>query len=221
MDVVLTPIEARVLGCLIEKQVTTPDTYPLTLNALIAACNQKSNRNPVMALTEADILNTLEVLRYEKSLAYHVSLAGSRVPKYQHNIKTIADFAPPDLAILCELLLRGPQTPGELRTRASRLHPFRTTDDVENILRELAENDPPYVVKLPREPGRRESRFMHLFCGPVEIPAPSDVSTPPESTQPVASRADRIDALEREVAELRSELAALKERFDGFAGQFE
>jgi len=174
LKIELTPLEARLIGCLIEKQITTPDQYPLSLNALVNACNQKSNRDPVMDLDEATVQQTLDALS-KKHLVVEKSGFGSRVPKYQHrfcntefgNIKLDAQ----ELAIVCELLVRGPQTPGELRTRASRMASFGETSDVEAALTRLAERpDGPYVVRLAREPNRRDSRWAQLFSGPVADP---------------------------------------------------
>ena len=167
----LTALEARVIGCLIEKQITTPDQYPLSLNALANACNQKSNRDPVMDLDEATVQKTLDALS-KKHFVMEKSGFGSRVPKYQHRFCN-TEFGtlkldPQELAIVCELLVRGPQTPGELRTRASRMAPFAETSEVEAALSRLAQRaDGPFVVRLAREPNRRDSRWAHLFSGPV------------------------------------------------------
>src|ERR1700689_1371214 len=170
MNIELSPIEARVIGCLIEKQITTPDQYPLSLNALVNACNQKSNRDPVMSGDEVAIQTTLDHL-IRKHLVIEKSGFGSRVPKYQHRFCNTEfgplKFTPQELAIVCELLLRGSQTPGELRTRASRMAAFTDTGAVEAALAGLAERpDGPFVVRLPREPGRRDARYAHLFSGP-------------------------------------------------------
>jgi uncharacterized protein len=171
MKIELTALEARVIGCLIEKQITTPDQYPLSLNALVNACNQKSNRDPMMDLDEATVQQTLDKLS-KKHFVMEKSGFGSRVPKHQHRFCN-TEFGtlkldPQELAIVCELLLRGPQTPGELRTRASRMAPFGETSEVESALTRLAERpDGPFVVRLAREPNRRDSRWTHLFSGPV------------------------------------------------------
>lgn len=178
MNIVLAPMEARVIGCLIEKQITTPDQYPLSLNALVNACNQKSNRDPVMDVDEATVQRTLDDLS-KKHLIVERSGFGSRVPKYQHRFCN-TEFGtlklnPQELAIVCELLLRGPQTPGELRPRAARMAPFSDADQVEATLETLrTREDGPFVVRLPRRPGRRDSEYAHLFGGPVaaaEAPA--------------------------------------------------
>lgn len=167
----LSPIESRVIGCLIEKQVTTPDQYPLSLNSLVSACNQKSNRDPVMDLDERTVQDTLDGLS-RKHLIVEKSGFGSRVPKYQHRFCN-TEFGslkldPKELAVVCELLLRGPQTPGELRTRASRMAAFADVSEVESVLEILmSRSDGPFVTRLAREPGRRESRYAHLFAGPA------------------------------------------------------
>lgn len=171
MKIALTPLEARVIGCLIEKQITTPDQYPLSLNALVNACNQKSNRDPVLELDEPTVQGVVDGLS-RKYFVTEKSGFGSRVVKYQHRFCNTEfgplKFSPQELAIVCELLLRGPQTPGELRTRASRMAPFGDVTEAEHALERLAtRDDGPFVVKLAREPGRRESRYAHLFGGPV------------------------------------------------------
>jgi len=215
MNIELSPIEARIVGCLIEKQITTPDQYPLSLNALVNACNQKSNRDPVMSSDEAAIQTTLDHL-IRKHLVIEKSGFGSRVPKYQHRFCNTEfgplKFTPQELAIICELLVRGPQTPGELRTRAARMASFSEVGQVETILESLSSRaDGPFVVRLSREPGRRDSRYAHLFSGAVTIPAiteesirgPSVVSTPAPS---------RLERLEEEVRQLKEELTHIKAR---------
>src|ERR1700749_2171248 len=171
MNIELTPIEARVIGCLIEKQITTPDQYPLSLNALVNACNQKSNRDPVLELEERIVQQTVDDLG-RKHFVVEKSGFGSRVPKYQHRFCNTEygtlKLDPQELAIVCELLLRGAQTPGELRSRASRMAPFTDVSEVEAALTRLSEReDGPFVTRLPREPGRREARYAHLFSGEV------------------------------------------------------
>ena len=168
MDSILSQIETRVLGALIEKQITTPDYYPLTLNALTIACNQKSNRDPVLTLEETTVVRVLDDLR-EKKLAWRVTGVGSRVPKYRHDITNVYKLSPQEVAIVCVLFLRGPQTPGELRSRTSRLYEFDNLEEVETTLIGLMEREDPYVIKLPREIGRREQRYAHLFSGEVKI----------------------------------------------------
>jgi uncharacterized protein len=215
MNIELSPIEARVIGCLIEKQITTPDQYPLSLNALVNACNQKSNRDPVMSADEREIQATLDHL-IRKHLVIEKSGFGSRVPKYQHRFCNTEfgslKFTPQELAIVCELLVRGPQTPGELRTRAARMASFSDVAQVETALESLSSRaDGPFVVRLPREPGRRDSRYAHLFSGAVTIPALSEDSNtgPPVASSPAPSRLER---LEKEVQQLKEELIEIKAR---------
>jgi uncharacterized protein len=212
----LDSLEARVIGCLIEKQVTTPDQYPLSLNALQAACNQKSNRDPVLALDEPTVQGTLDALS-RKHLVLERSGFGSRVPKYQHlfcntEFGTLK-FSPQELAVVCELLLRGPQTPGELRSRASRMASFTDVSEVEAVLQALQDRESgALVARLPREPGRRESRYMHLFSGEA-VPQVAAESLAAENTAPQGdggSLESRVARLEAELAELRAELEALK-----------
>jgi uncharacterized protein YceH (UPF0502 family) len=219
MSIELTPHEARVIGCLIEKQIATPDQYPLSLNALVNACNQKSNRHPVLALEEREVQAVVDALM-KRQLVLEKSGFGSRVPKYQHlfcntQFGTLK-FSPRGTAIVCELLLRGPQTPGELRTHASRLAPVHDVSEVESEIEDLMTRpDGPFVAKLAREPGRRESRYMHLFSG--EAPPYVEDDARPSHTLPgaaadVSAAEQRIAALEAAVAELRHEIALLKAR---------
>jgi uncharacterized protein YceH (UPF0502 family) len=212
MNIELSREEARVIGCLIEKQITTPDQYPLSLNALTNACNQKSNRDPVMSLDEPSVQHIVDTLA-RRHFVMEKSGFGSRVPKFQHRFCNseygTLKFSPQELAIVCELLLRGPQTPGELRTRASRMAAFTDTDAVEAALARLTERaDGPFVVRLPREPGRRDARYAHLFSGAVAAAAPAvPGETPSASAEP-----SRLERLEEQVRELRAELAAIKAR---------
>jgi uncharacterized protein len=215
MNIELSPIEARVIGCLIEKQITTPDQYPLSLNALVNACNQKSNRDPVMSADEALIQSTLDQL-LKKHLVIEKSGFGSRVPKYQHRFCNTEfgplKFTPQELAVVCELLVRGPQTPGELRTRAARMASFSEVGQVETALESLSNRaDGPFVVRLPREPGRRDSRYAHLFSGTVTIPAPTEesITGPSMASAPAPSRLER---LEKELQQLKEELNDIKAR---------
>jgi len=217
MNVQLATLEARVIGCLIEKAITTPDQYPLSLNALTNACNQKSNRDPVLELDERTVQETLDGLA-KKHLVIERSGFGSRVPKYQHRFCNTGfgslELTPQETAILCELLLRGPQTPGELRGRASRMAPINEVSEVETALNALASrSDGPFVVRLAREPGRRESSYAHLLSGPVEVgsepPAPREVAAPASGGGTTSLHA-RIEALEQRVEELQREIAALK-----------
>jgi uncharacterized protein len=224
MKIELTALEARVIGCLIEKAITTPDQYPLSLNALVNACNQKSNREPVMDLSESTVQQTMDALS-KKHFVMEKSGFGSRVPKYQHRFCN-TEFGtlkldPQELAIVCELLVRGPQTPGELRTRASRMAPIGEVSEVEAALTRLSSRaDGPFVVQLAREPNRRDSRWAHLFSGPVADVAPSpsyplqsqEAGGPPEVAFPAARNDDRLAKVEREVLALRAELDELKRR---------
>jgi uncharacterized protein YceH (UPF0502 family) len=215
MNIELSPIEARVVGCLIEKQITTPDQYPLSLNALVNACNQKSNRDPVMSANEVAIQTTLDHL-IRKHLVIEKSGFGSRVPKYQHRFCNTEfgplKFTPQELAIVCELLVRGPQTPGELRTRAGRMASFSEVGQIETALESLSSRaDGPFVVRLSREPGRRDSRYAHLFSGAVTIPAltQESIGGPSVASAPAPSRLER---LEEEVRQLKEELTHIKAR---------
>lgn len=211
MKIELSTTEARVIGCLVEKQITTPDQYPLSLNALTNACNQKSNRDPVLEVDEPTVQRTLDELS-RKHFVIEKSGFGSRVPKYQHVFCNTQfgslKFSPQELAIVCELLLRGPQTPGELRSRASRMAPFTDVTEVEAALQQLAKReDGPFVASLPREPGRRESRYAQLFTGAVAAdtrdPGPTGARI---EASPHNSLEARVAELERTVQELRARL---------------
>ncbi|HEY7888545.1 MAG TPA: DUF480 domain-containing protein [Steroidobacteraceae bacterium] len=219
MRIELDPLEARVIGCMLEKQITTPDQYPLSLNSLVSACNQKSNRDPVMSVDEAAVQGTLDALS-RKHLVLERSGFGSRVPKYQHLFCNTEfgslKFSPQELAIVCELLLRGAQTPGELRSRASRMASFTDVSEIEAALQALLERESgPLVARLPREPGRRESRYMQLFGGspPPEAIAAASADTQETPTATADSTlAHRVGKLEEEVRELRAELDELRAR---------
>lgn len=208
---VLDPVEIRVLGCLVEKEMATPDYYPLTLNALKAACNQKSNRNPVMELPEDEVLAALDRMR-QRGLAV-LAAGGGRAPRYGHNLEAKLQLEPPALAVLCELMLRGPQTPGELRARAERLYPFESLGELEEVIRELSEAEPPLATRLPRQPGRREHRYMHLLADEQDTGA----DEPAGETE----AGDRVERLEVEVTALRSEVDALRRELTEFKAQFE
>jgi uncharacterized protein YceH (UPF0502 family) len=219
MRIELSPHETRVLGCLIEKQITTPDQYPLSLNALTNACNQKSNRDPVLELDEAAVQRTVDGL-IARFLVTEQRGYGSRVSKFEHRLCNTSfgtlRFSPQELGIVCELFLRGPQTPGELRSRASRLAPFRDVDEVETVLAGLAaRDDGPFVLRLEREPGKRESRYAHLFSGePAAAPEPAGQvrgasPAPPAQADRLAELEERIAGLEAEVAELKSLVSEL------------
>ncbi|MBD3314566.1 MAG: DUF480 domain-containing protein [Chitinivibrionales bacterium] len=223
MELELAPVEIRVLGSLIEKERTTPDYYPLTLNALAAACNQKSNREPVMTLTEAEITQALDNLR-AKHLVWLRSDAGARVPKYEHNLATYLGLADAECAVLCVLMLRGPQTVGEIRSRTGRMHEFSNLKAVEETLASLISwTDGPLVKELSRQPGRKESRFTHLLAGEhftAEEKMPESNSS--SSNEPRDDReSGRIARLEEEVRHLDQELKALKQDFSAFKEQFQ
>ena len=221
MDIELNPVEVRVLGCLIEKEIATPDYYPLTLNALINACNQKSNRNPVMALDEETVTRALDELRMTHHLAVEVTSTGTRVPKYRHSFQSQCSFSPAQTAILCELFLRGPQTAGDLRAHASRLHPLADSHTAESVLNELEQQeDGPVVIHLPREPGRRERRWAHLFSGMPEL-SPKESDLPDTAPAAGPTTGERLRALESEVAALREEIDELKASLHEFKTAFE
>lgn len=209
MNIELTALEARIIGCLIEKEITTPDYYPLSLNSLTTACNQKSNRDPVLALTEAEVQDAVEGL-IARHLVSDESAFASRTRKYQHRFCNTEfgdlQLTQQELGIVCCMLLRGPQTPGELRTRTNRLCTFTDVKEVEAVLEHLAQDHTSgvLVVKLPREPGKRESRYQHLFCGEVDISAMEVTSQP---TAVVNN--DEVTALREEVAGLRAQVEAL------------
>ena len=219
MRVELDSLQARVIGCMLEKQITTPDQYPLSLNALVSACNQKSNRDPVMSLDEPTVQSTVDGLS-RKHLLLERSGFGSRVPKYQQLFCNTEygtlKFSAQELAIVCELLLRGPQTPGELRSRASRMASFTDVSDVEAALQSLLERESgPLVARLAREPGRRESRYMHLFSGEAPPQSLAAEATPDEGElRPVedTTLSSRVTRLEEEVRQLRAELQEVRSR---------
>lgn len=218
MNIVLNEIEARVLGALLEKEITTPDYYPLSLNSLVNACNQKSNRDPVMNVDEDSVRDALRTLQ-DNSLARSVSAADSRVTKYEHRLQEAFNFDRREAAIFCELLLRGPQTPGELRTRAERMHPFDDLSEAQSALQRLMNREPPLVKVLARQPGTKESRYIHLLSGdakPVSSTAAPEVPAAPER-----EKANEFSRLSSEIAELRREVADLKQQFAAFRKQFE
>ncbi|MBF4434944.1 DUF480 domain-containing protein [Vibrio anguillarum] len=210
MNIELSPLEARIIGCLIEKEVTTPDYYPLTLNSLTTACNQKSNREPVLSLTEAEVQDAAEGL-IARRLMSDESGFNSRVSKYQHRFCNTEfgdlKLSNQELGLVCCMLLRGPQTPGELRTRTNRLCSFTDVKEVETILDGLANRESgPLVVKLPREPGKRESRYQHLFSGEVDVESLEQTF----AHGPEGGATARIDQLEQEVHALKNEVAELR-----------
>lgn len=217
MDLLLTDREVRVLGALIEKEITTPDYYPLSLNALTNACNQKSNRNPVMVLDEGAVREALGSLE-KKWLAAPTSTAESRVTKFGHRAQEVFNFDRRETALLCELMLRGPQTPGELRARAERMYRFDDLETLEATLQKLSERQPPLVKKLARLPGTKESRYAQLLAGdkPEWVTA-----VEPADLVPAQVSDDRIPVLEAEVAELKRQLTDLQQQFAQFKKQFE
>ena len=216
----LTPIETRVLGALIEKDITTPDYYPLSLNALVNACNQKNNRDPVMTLDEAAVRGALATLQ-ERRMAGPAGGADSRVTKYEHRLQEVFNFDRREIAIVCVLLLRGAQTPGELRGRTDRMYRFEALDDVVSTLDRLAQREPPLVRALARQPGTKEVRYMHLFSGePPEHLMQAPVARP-SPTMADDSNSERIAALEQEVSRLRTELTDIQQQLASFRKQFE
>ena len=219
MITILSDIEARVLGSLVEKQVTTPEYYPLTLNALTLACNQKNNRSPVTSYSEDEVAQALETLR-EKNLTYVFYGSTSRVPKYKHVMTEVLHLSAAELAIMCVLLLRGPQTSGELTTRGFRLHEFSGLEEADAALSALMTREPdPLVIRLPRQVGQKEVRFAHLLSGEVEV----DTQAPERaaSSPPRTSSSDRFSKLEGDVETLKTEFQKLREQFEGFKKQFE
>lgn len=213
--------EIRVLACLVEKAMTTPDYYPLTLNALASACNQKSNRNPVVDFDEKSIVRTLDALRDHK-LVWVVTSNATRVPKYEHRFDQAFSLSRAEAAILCELMLRGPQTSGELRSRSARMHVSDTIAEVETLLGDLqARETGPLVTRLPRQSGQKECRFMHLLGGEPEIPE-SDGTAPPEPARlEVEAENARIARLENDVRQLTADIVAIRQEFATFRQQFE
>ena len=217
MNIVLNAAEARVLGALVEKDITTPDYYPLSLNALINACNQKNNREPVTNFDEETVRLALRNLS-DKRLAGAAGGADSRVTKYEHRLQEVFNFTRPETAILCVLLLRGPQTPGELRGRTERMHRFEDLDEVLSGLQQLMRREPPLAKALGRRPGTKEIRYAHLLSGDVEAWEPPAETA---SFSPGSADAERIIQLEEKVAALQAEVAELKQQMAEFRKQFE
>ncbi len=212
----LNEFEVRVLGALVEKQIATPDYYPITLNALVNACNQKNQREPVVSYTEGDVERAIHGLRNQQ-LAFLFEGAVARVPKYSHNFPKVFELEPPEVAVMAVLMLRGPQTPGELRSRTAYLHNFESLPAVEETLQKLAARVEPLVAKLPRVPGAREARYAHLLGGAVTAAAETmPAAAPQEPALPNSIDADRLAKLEAEVAALRSEINILKTKIIGF-----
>lgn len=212
----LTEVEARIIGALVEKQLTTPEYYPLTLNALVAACNQKTNREPVVNYDEQTVSHALDDLR-DKNLVYVFYGSTSRVPKYKHILPQVYELEPSETAVLCVLMLRGPQTIGELRERTGRLYDFRDLNDVNETLEALMKRDEPLIVRLERQPGQKEARYAHLLSGEVDAAA----YAPKTQAGTSAAGNDRIEKLEQEVESLRNELNEFRQAFEEFKKQFE
>jgi len=221
MDTVnINDVEIRIIGCLIEKEITTPEYYPLTLKALVNACNQKSNRSPVVSYEETAVVRGLDRLQ-EFGFSEKIYKADSRVPKYQQLFSKRMGLSRCELAVMCELMLRGPQTPGELRGRADRMYQFEGIGEVEEILNELMGREKPLVIKLPRQAGRKEARYAHLLSGKPEI-RESELQVPDETaTLHVRAENERIAKLESDVAALRRDFDDLKKQFSDLRDQLE
>ena len=213
----LTPTEVRVLASLVEKQLTTPEYYPLTLNALTAACNQKSNRDPVMSLTETEIQTAIDSLR-DQSLVYLYYGTGTRTVKYKHMLPSVYELDAAGVAVMAVLMLRGPQTIGEIRERSGRMHEFGDLNEVQETLDDLARRDEPLLVRLERQAGQKEARYAHLLSGEIDV---SSLPAPGEKRSSGSVDASRIETLEAEVSALKNELAEFKATFDEFRKQFD
>lgn len=221
MEPALSPIEVRVLACLVEKSLSTPEYYPMTLNALTAACNQKSNRDPVMQVSGEDVVRALDALR-DRRLAWSVTLAGSRTPKYRHSLEDVLPLTPAQRAVLCELMLRSAQTAGELRTHAGRLSPLADTAEVQSILQQfMTWTGGPLAAVAPRRSGQREERYAHLLGGPLPTATEPALPAAEPARLCVAAENERVAALEAKVAALEDELASLKAQFTDFSRQFQ
>ena len=217
MDIILNGAEARVLGSLMEKDVTTPDYYPLSLNALVNACNQKSNRDPVMSLDEESVRQALRRLD-SHGLAGPADSFDGRVTKYEHRLQEAFHFDRRETAVLCVLLLRGPQTPGELRSRSERMHSFDDLSEVESTLQRMMKREPPLAKILPQQPGTKEARYAHLLSGDAEVMQPE--TSGEMQANPFGNR-DRIAHLEQQLSQLQTQVADLKREFAAFQRQFE
>jgi uncharacterized protein YceH (UPF0502 family) len=218
MTILLNEVECRVLGSLVEKEITTPEYYPLSLNALVNACNQKSNREPAMNLDEAAARQALHSLDGQ-SLVRSVSAADSRVTKYEHRLQEAFNFYRHEIAILCVLLLRGPQTPGELRTRAERMHPFDDLNAVHSSLQHLMKREPPLVKLLPRQHGTKEARYAHLLSGDVEsfevkIEFEASGTSGSADGERITSLEEKVSALQKEIVDLKQQLATFRKQFE-------
>jgi uncharacterized protein YceH (UPF0502 family) len=224
VDTTLSETEVRVVGSLVEKQVTTPDYYPLTLNALVNACSQISNRDPVVKYDERAVEDAIDSLR-TKNLVYIFYGAESRVPKYKHMMREVYTLSPQELAVMCVLMLRGPQTVGEIRGRTGRLYEFAELREVEETLDGLARRDEPMVFKLPRQSGRKDARYTHLLSGQPELDESAEEQTahaaPRPSSSTRAAEGERVARLESEVEALRGEVAELRRQLEEFRKQFE
>jgi uncharacterized protein len=218
VNIVLNEMEARVLGALLEKEITTPDYYPLSLNSLVNACNQKSNRDPVMNVEEDSVRDALRTLQ-DNSLARSVSAADSRVTKYEHRLQEAFNFDRREAALFCELLLRGPQTAGELRMRAERMHAFDDLGEAQSALQRLMNREPPLVKVLARQPGTKESRYIHLLSGDAKRVSSTDGREVPAAVE--GEKMDGFSRLSSEMAELRRDVADLKQQFAAFRKHFE
>lgn len=215
----LDEIETRVVGALVEKQLTTPEYYPLTLNALIAACNQKSNRDPVVSFDERAVSDALERLR-DRNIVYVYYGSTSRVPKYKHMIPSVYELDPAGVALVCVMMLRGPQTLGELRERTGRLFQFEGLGEVQESLDGLIRRDDPLVFKLERQPGQKEARFAQLLSGEIDEEMIAATAAAARSTHSGGS-SERFEMIDEEIASLKSEIEAIKQQFDEFRKQFE
>lgn len=221
MPTILNDVEIRVLGSLVEKQLTTPEYYPLTLHALTVACNQKNNRNPVTAYDENTVAAGLESLR-EKNLSYVFHGSSSRVPKYKHVMTEVMHLSPPELAVMGTLMLRGPQTMGELRGNASRFYEFSGLEEVESTLNALITKEPEaMVVRLPRQPGQKDARFVHILSGAPSPEFLAEVEAHSKSSQPRRIESDKVEKLEQEIQRLKEEFRLLQRQFEEFKKQFE
>jgi len=219
VDQILNSVEVRVLGSLIEKEITTPEYYPLTLNALVNACNQISNRDPVVSFDEKTVARALESLR-EKKLTWMGTGIG-RVPKYEHRFAEAFQLAAQEIAVLCVLMLRGPQTVGEIRGRTGRLYEFKELEEVDLTLQALMAAQPPFVVRLPRQPGTKEARYAHLLAGEVQVEERQTASRLEPATVDVRQENERLAALETELVQVRADLTELQQQFLEFKKQFE
>ncbi|HQX56827.1 MAG TPA: YceH family protein [Pyrinomonadaceae bacterium] len=217
MPEILNETEARILGALVEKQLTTPEYYPLTLNALVNACNQKNNRDPVVSYDDRIVTETLERLR-DRNIVYVYYGSTSRVPKYKHMLPSIYELEPGEVAVMCVMLLRGPQTLGELRTRTERLYEFSGLGEVQETLDGLIRRDDPLVLKLERLPGQKEARFAHLLSGDIDVEA---LAVAQATSHSRVGSGERLEKLEADIARLRTEIETIKETFEEFRKQFE